>query len=153
VEVGFSFLGLMVAVAVLSPNLLLLRFPPRDGFPSVRVPSLLSGLERAGQGLCLVVPVITEPGLVRWGWIVVGAAGLAGYYALWVRYLATGRLSATLYGPAWRIPVPMAVLPVVVFLAAGFWLSNAWVIGSALVLAGGHVPASLIIARSMTARR
>ncbi|MCR2763898.1 hypothetical protein NQ152_10320 [Microbacterium sp. zg.B48] len=146
---GFSPLGLIVALAVLAPNALLLWLPPRGGFPPVRLPGILSWLERAGQALCLVIPVITEPGPQRWQWaaVVVGI-GLVGYYALWARYLAAGRTSALLYAAAWKVPVPMAILPVVIFAATGAWLGNLWVIGSALVLAAGHIPASLLIARA-----
>ncbi|QIZ99800.1 hypothetical protein [Leifsonia sp. PS1209] len=144
---GFSLLGLIMALAVLAPNLLLVWFPPLSPMPEARVPRLLGWLERAGQALCLVVPPITEPGeLVGW-WAVPALAALAGYYALWARYLATGRAGETLYRRWWVIPVPMAVLPVVVFLSTAAWLGNLWIAAAALVLAAGHIPASLIIAR------
>jgi hypothetical protein len=146
--VGFSTWGLVTSVAVLAPNLLLVRFPPRDGYASARVPMLVTWVERAGQALCVVVPAITEPGPLRWWWALPAVVGLLGYYSLWARYLATGRQSAALYGPVGGVPAPMAILPVVVFLAAGLWLSNGWVVGSAVVLAAGHIPASLMIART-----
>ena len=145
---GFSPLGLLVGLAVLAPNLLLLRFPPRTAIPAVRVPGVLTAFERAGQALCLVVPAITEPGVIVWWWAAPLLAALAGYWALWARYLATGRAGAALYRPAWRLPVPMAVLPVVVFLCAAAWLSNWWIALAALVLAVGHIPASAMIARA-----
>jgi hypothetical protein len=151
--VGFSPWGLVIALAVLAPNLLLLRFPPRDGLPSARVPTVLVWVERVGQALCLVVPVITEPRVPRWWWTLLVAAALAGYYVLWGRYLFGGRRSAELYGPVWQVPVPMAILPVLVFLATAGWLGNVWIAVSALVLATGHIPASVIRARSMSLDR
>lgn len=146
---GFSPLGLIVSVAVLAPNLLLLRFPPRPGYPRVAVPWPLTWLERGGQALCLVVPAITAPGRVEWAWAVVASGCLAAYYALWTRYLVTGRSVAALYRGSWRLPVPMAVLPVLVFLAAAAWLSNPWIAVAALALAAGHIPASALIARGV----
>ncbi|WP_243695209.1 hypothetical protein [Agromyces protaetiae] len=119
---GLSPLGLLVSVLVLAPNLLLVAFPPRAPLPDVRVPLPLTILERAGQALCLVVPAVTEPGRVVWWWAVPLLAALAGYWALWGRYLATGRDGTALYRPLARVlPVPMAVLPVTVFLTAAGW--------------------------------
>lgn len=146
---GFSPLGLIVGIAVLAPNLLLLRFPPRPALPRVAVPWPLTWLERAGQALCLVVPAITEAGRVEWAWAIVASGCLAAYYALWARYLVTGRSVAALYSGPWRLPVPMAILPVLVFLATAAWLSNPWIAAAALVLAAGHIPASALIARGV----
>lgn len=149
---GFSPLGLAVALAVLLPNLLLIRFAPTEPWPAASVPWPLSALERAGQALCLVVPAITLPGPLVWWWLVVALAGVAGYYALWARYLVRGRSLHALYGPYWRVPVPMAILPVVTFLAAAAWLGNPWFAAAAVVLGIGHIPASVVIARVVTAR-
>lgn len=78
------------------------------------------------------------------------ADGLLVYYALWVRYLQTGRRVAALYW--WRgIPIPMAILPVVVFLSAAGWLGSPWIAVAALVLAAGRIPVSWVIAREMRA--
>jgi hypothetical protein len=53
-----------------------------------------------------------------------------------------------LYRPLWRVPVPMAILPAAVFLAAAAWLSNPWIAIAALILAAGHIPVSVITARA-----
>jgi len=138
----------MVSIAVLAPNLLLLVAPPRTPLPSARIPGVLAWLERAGQALCLVVPAITEPGELQWWGLAVVVVALAVYYGLWMRYLVGGRDGAALYLPLWRIPVPMAIAPVVAFLGAAVWLSNPWIAGAAVVLAMGHIPASVRIARA-----
>lgn len=148
-DVSFSPFGLAVSLAVLAPNLLMIAFPPRDPAPSVLVPWPLTWLERAGQALCLVVPAITAAGELRWWWLAPAAVALATYYGLWGRYIASGREFATLYRPLWMVPVPMAILPVVVFLSAAVWLSNGWIAAAAVVLAAGHVPASALIARAI----
>jgi hypothetical protein len=113
---------------------------------------VLVWLERAGQAACLVVPAITLPSELSWGWSVPAGAALLLYWALWVRYLATGRTASALYRPAWRVPVPMAVLPVLVFLCAGLWLGNIVIVAAALVLGAGHIPASVIVAREVLGR-
>ncbi|GAB3598596.1 hypothetical protein [Microbacterium tumbae] len=146
---GFSWIGLAVGLAVLAPNLLLIRFPPVEGMPAFRPPAALSWLERAGQALCLVVPAITEPGEFTIGWAAVSGAALLGYYGLWARYLRSGRRVATLYRSLWILPLPMAILPVVVFLATAAWLGNPWIAVAALILAAGHVPVALLTRRAV----
>lgn len=148
---GFSPFGLLIAVAVLAPNLLLLPFPPREALPASTAPFALTWLERAGQALCLVVPAITSTGPLSWWWLAAVAVSLGGYYALWARYLLHGNAVADLYRPLWRMPVPMAVLPVLTFAATAAWLSNPWIAGAAAILAAGHIPVSLTIARRLAA--
>jgi hypothetical protein len=149
--VGFSPFGLVLSLAVLAPNLLMIWLPPRTAAPSVAVPRPLAWLERTGQALCLVLPVIVEPAATRWWWSWPVAIALAVYYALWARYLHEGRALTALYRPLWKIPVPMAVMPVAALLAGSVLLDNVWLAAGALVLAAGHVPASVVIARSLGA--
>jgi hypothetical protein len=151
--VGFSLLGLIVSLAVLAPNLLLLWFPPRGRNVVARVPRPLEGVERAGQALCLVVPAISVPGAIVWWWLLPAVVALATYYVLWCRYLVAGREQALLYASLWRVPVPMAVMPVIVFLCAAGWLSNSWIALAAVVLAIGHIPVALLTRRAICSTR
>lgn len=144
---GFSPFGLVVSLAVLAPNLLMLALPPRTAVPQARIPGPITWLERAGQALCLVVPAITAPGELLWWWAVPVAVAVAIYWALWARYLLSGRNASALYWPLWRMPVPMAILPVVAFASTAVWLSNGWIALAAAVLAAGHIPASALTAR------
>jgi hypothetical protein len=146
---GFSPFGLVVSVAVLAPNLLLLVFPPRTERPTARIPWPLSWLERGGQALGVVVPAITTPGQLVWPWCVVVVAAILGYYSLWWRYLGRDRSWAALYRPLGRIPVPMAIFPVVAFAATAAWLSNPWIALAAAIIAAGHIPASQLISRQV----
>jgi hypothetical protein len=146
---GFSALGLTLGLAVFAPNLLLAWFPPRPAIGEVPAPAAFTVLERAGQALCLTVPVFTVGSSVSWWWLAPVAFCVAAYWALWVRFLVTGRRRESLFDPVCGVPVPMAVLPVAAFLISAAWLANPWVAGAALVLAAGHVPRSLITARAL----
>ncbi|MFN3601791.1 MAG: hypothetical protein ACK4UY_10430 [Dietzia sp.] len=140
--------GLGLSLAVLAPTLLLVRFPPREPLPRSSAPRPVRWIERVGQALCLVVPALSASGTVVWWWSVPAIVGLVAYYALWARYLATGRHAASLYW--WRrVPAPMAILPVVVFLASAGWLNSPWIAVAAVVLAVGHLPVSLDAASSV----
>ena len=141
---GFSGAGLAFALAVLAPSMLLLIFPPRPALPPPTSPAIFTALERVGQGGCLVAPTFlsdTAPsGPI--GALVVALLALAVYYALWVRYLTHGRRSSLLYSPLGPLPVPMAVLPVVVFGGIAVWMLSLWAGIAAGVLATGHVTVS-----------
>lgn len=145
---GFSPWGLGISLAVLAPTFLLWVLPPRSPLPQPRVPGVLAVLERSGQALCLVVPAVTLPGAMSVWWAVPGGLALVAYYALWARYVVE-RTPDSLYRRTWALPVPMAALPVLVYLAASGLLGNPFIAASAVVLAAGHVPASLIIAKEL----
>lgn len=143
----FSVLGLALSLVVFVPNLLLLWFPPRPAMERVTVPTIVEILERSGQALCVTVPVITVGARVLWWWAIPVGILVVAYWALWVRYLVSGRRRASLFASIVGLPVPMALLPVGVFLAGAAWLQNPWIAIAAAVLAAGHIPSSLIAAK------
>jgi hypothetical protein len=145
---GFSVLGLALSLAIFAPNLLLLWFPPRPPIEGGEVPRVLEILERSGQALCVTVPAITVGAFVLWWGVLPVGIFVIGYWALWLRYIVSGRQRASLFAPVLRIPVPMALLPVAAFLSGSAWLQNPWIAIAAAVLAAGHIPSSLITARS-----
>ena len=145
---GFSALGLTLSLAIFLPSLLLLRFPPRPALPAGAVPRALEVLERAGQALCVTVPAITLGGSVLWWWLAPVVVLIVAYWMLWVRYVVAGRPLSALFGRFWGVPVPMALLPVAAFLAGAMWLENPWVAMAAAVLAAGHIPSSVIMAKA-----
>lgn len=140
----FDGAGLAIAIAVFTPSLLLLIFPPRPALPRPTSPTIFAVLERIGQGGCLVAPTFFSGTAPRGpvGALVVALFALAVYYALWVRYLARGRLGTLLFAPLGPCPVPMAVLPVVVFGGVAVWMLSPWVGVATAVLAAGHVTVS-----------
>lgn len=148
----FSPLGLVLSLAVLAPNLLLLVVPPRGAAPSPVVPLPLSVVERIAQGACVVVPAITPAGTLNTVAGIGAALAVGAYGAGWIRYASTGRRWSALYGSWGPIPVPMAVLPAVAFVLGGLWLSNPWVIGAGALLAAGHIPSAILIARALRDR-
>ncbi|WP_100344662.1 hypothetical protein [Compostimonas suwonensis] len=142
----FSVAGLLVSLAILAPNLLLLAWPPRD--QPKPVPSTgfaLSAAERAGQAGCLVAPALTGGPPHLDGWLLLLVVFVGAYWALWLRYLLTGRRFARLYEPLGPIPVPMAVFPVLAFAATAGWLGTWWLAAATVVLAVGHLPTAWII--------
>lgn len=150
---GFSVVGLLIAVAILLPNALLIAFPPRAGsLPPVSAGLVFTILERAGQVGCLAALVSAgaafdaRPSVFP----VVLVAFVAVYWGLWVRYLRT-REARLLYSPWLRIPIPMAVFPVLAFATAGLWSLSPWLGAAVLVLAIGHLANSWAVYKALRA--
>lgn len=141
---ALSVIGLIVALAVLAPSMLLVVLPPRPpvslGFSAGR---LATALERCGQVGCLAFAAAFGPHAASPPAFVVVTAGLvAGYWALWLRYVLGGRRARDLFAPVGPVPVPMAVLPVLTFATLAAWAASPWLALAALALAAGHVPNS-----------
>lgn len=77
------------------------------------------------------------------------AVALLAYYALWGRYLRSGRRLRQLYAPFTAIPVPMATLPVLAFFVAAVWLASWPLAVAAAILAVGHLVTSWSIWRDI----
>jgi hypothetical protein len=132
------------------PNVFWLIFPPPANSCAVTVSGRSNGklmemLEGAGRIAVCVVPffyhIETEGSLTVVALAVVGAA-LSIYYAGWIRFFLKGRAYRLLYIPLLGLPVPMAVSPVVFFLAASIPLRSVLLLASAVALGIGHISLS-----------
>lgn len=132
---------------VLLPNLAAVFFPPRkqlekSGKPDPKQLRLFTVLERIGQAACFVLPFfyrLAFSSVKRGIALAVMALVLAVYYAGWVRYLVLGLDEALFYRPLLGIPLPMAVMPVLYFLAAALLLGSFWLLLAAILLGVGHI--------------
>lgn len=147
--------SLLITAAVIAPNLLFLVFPPSDankyGESADAWPFTI--LERVGQVSSFILPLFFPQSfsgtLVRAAWTVMGVS-LAFYYAGWTRFFAGSRDYAFLFKPMLGIPVPMALSPVLYFLASSIVLGSIWQAVAATILGAGHVTVTV---REMDRRR
>jgi hypothetical protein len=147
--------GWLVSVLILLPNLLWLLFPPR-GAPveeraqRSRLTLWMEALEWAGRLGTLAIPFFYR-GEVFTGWqagaLVVMALSLLLYYAGWVRYFLRGREYRLLFEPFLGVPLPLAVAPMVYFLAAAVVLASWPLAVATVVFAVGHLYTSRRSAR------
>ena len=138
----FSWIGTAIAAAVLLPNLVLAVLPPRIGtLPQPRVNVVFTALERAGQLGCLVLLVFVAGTYSQPLWGILVALCIATYWSLWLRYVVT-RNVRELFAPLGRLPIPMAVFPVLAFALSAVWAESPWIGLAAAVLAVGHLTVS-----------
>ena len=139
--------GGLVSILILLPNLLWMLFPPRDqpdggAVPSDGIHRVMSILEWVARIAVLVVPFLyqvdVQSGLHLIA-LVVFVLALLFYYAAWARYFLRGRRYALLFEPSLGVPLPMAISPIVCFLAASALFAS-WLLAMAtMVLAIAHV--------------
>ncbi len=143
-------LGGLVSIVILMPNVFWLIFPPPANPCAVTVSSrparkLMEMLEGAGRIAVCVVPFfyhIETGGTLTVVALAIMGAALSIYYACWIRFFLEGRAYRLLYKPLLGLPVPMAVSPVVFFLAASIPLRSALLAVAAVMFGIGHISLS-----------
>ena len=139
-------LGGIISILALLPNIGFMLFPPSSIPTEVqehdRVYRLMEILERVGQIGSFALPffyALKVRAPADWAFLGAMLLTLGFYYAGWLRYFLRGRTFSLLFAPMARIPLPMALGPVLYFMASAFFL-HSWYMGAAsLLLAIGHL--------------
>ena len=139
-------MGWLIPLLVLLPNVLMVWFPPTEKPEDASgVNWWLEALERLGQASVFVIPCfyrIRFQNTITTVILAVMSLALGCYYLCWWRYVQQGHRYALLFAPLWRIPLPMAVMPVIYF-GAGAALLHSWPLAAAtVVFASGHLAVS-----------
>ena len=143
-------LGGLVSLAVLLPNILWMFFPPtslpaaqvRPKSPTTGLLEIMEGIGRLGVFALPLFYSIAIQGTFGLLCLIVMIIALGFYYAGWVRYFRRGRTYASLYMPLLGVPIPMALSPVIYFLAASVVLQAGLLLIAASVLGIGHLALS-----------
>lgn len=139
--------GMILTLLVLFPNIIWMAFPPRDLPGRVetkpnRLQKVMAILEGSGRISVFTIPFFYQLNLTRpadWLAFLVGVAALFLYYLGWFRYYRNGRKYRFLFEPLFRIPIPMAVSPVLCFLAGAALLRSWPLLAGTLALGIGHL--------------
>jgi hypothetical protein len=139
---GFSLVGFIIVVVIMIPNLLYIKYPPKELPTDLKDVSILyTILERSGQGAFFIILIVSKNNyqdpklnilfLLMFICIIV-------YYYLWLRYALRGTYFSQLFEPLWIIPIPMAIFPVLAFGFAALWGSSIYLGAAVVMFAIGH---------------
>ncbi|MFW9965350.1 MAG: hypothetical protein ACFFCX_17390 [Candidatus Sifarchaeia archaeon] len=139
--------GILIVAAILIPNLLWMAFPPtsvpiHDEKPESQIKQIMTGIENLGRIACFVLPIFFEPeiaGVLEMVALVAMILSLAIYYTGWIRYFVRGREYKLLFQPLLRIPLPMAIAPIIYFIGAVVILHSLVLLVAVILLAVGHL--------------
>lgn len=154
---GFSVIGAVFLVALLVPNVVLVRLGLPDGLDPGTESRALRCVERIGQLLTVVALVgFSDTGLRAWSprswWLVAAAALMLLSLVGWGRYVRSDRTLHDLYRPLLGVPVPLATLPVLACLLLGLYGRLVPLIAGAVLLGIGHVGVHALHAGRATSR-
>jgi len=139
---GFSSIGLAIILIIFAPNLLYIKYSPKDIPDDLRaVSGVFTALERVGQTAFFIILILSKNNYQNIKiniWFVLMVISITVYYGLWIRYITKGKYFSLLFKPIWRIPIPMAIFPVLAFGFAAL-LGKSIYLGLAIVVfAIGH---------------
>lgn len=142
---GFSYVGLIYLIMLMTPNLMWTRNKPKDYERYAANESrLLLALERAGEvlvsGVALVFSDFNCRPWTAWSlWLVASFALMLLYEVFWIRYFRSEKTMADFYSSLFGIPVAGATLPVLAFFLLGVYGRNPLMMISTIVLGVGHI--------------
>ena len=144
-EFGFSYVGLILLVMLMVPNLIWTKHQPKNYEKYVgNENKILLALERAGEVLVTCIALIFSGFNIRawtgWSWWLVGAFALMILYEVfWIRYFKSPKNMQDFYSGILGIPLAGATLPVAAFCLLAVYGKNP-ILGVAVVILGiGHI--------------
>lgn len=143
-----KYANIAIPLLIILPNLLWAVFPAIDApAPQSRAAvrrfwTAMEGLERVGQIGVFMLPLFLRVEIekvVHKAALAVMIGALLLYYICWVRFFRSGRRNGLLCAPLGFIPSPMAVCPIIYFLASALLLDSWLLLSATLVFAIGHL--------------
>ncbi len=140
---GFSWMGFIAVMLVMLPNIFYFRFPPANipDMPQDRG-HIINIVENTSRIIFMILLIFMVNGQkVKYisPYTACMLVLLLLYYWLWCRYFTGGRNYSLLNEKLLFIPEPMAVFPVLYFIAAALWLNNIPAAAAAAVFGITHI--------------
>lgn len=142
---GFSYVGLIFLVMLMTPNFLWTKNKPQDYDKYVMNENkVLLVLERMGEvlvsGLSLIFSDFNPRDVSVWGlWLLAACVLMILYEIFWVRYFHSEKTMQDFYSSLLGVPVAGATLPVLAFLLLGIYGRNPFLILAVIILGIGHI--------------
>lgn len=157
VNFGFSYVGLVYLIMLMTPNLIWAKNLPKDYEKfAANENKVLLALERTGEVLssCIVL-IFTDFNLrpwTCWSWfLVVSFALMVLYEIYWIRYFRSEKTMKDFYSSILGIPVAGATLPVLAFMLLAIYGKNIFMGIAVLILGIGHIGIHLMHRKEVVA--
>lgn len=157
VNFGFSYVGLVYLIMLMTPNLIWAKNLPKDYEKfAANENKVLLALERTGEVLssCIVL-IFTDFNLrpwTCWSWfLVVSFALMVLYEIFWIRYFRSEKTMKDFYSSILGIPVAGATLPVLAFMLLAIYGKNIFMGIAVLILGIGHIGIHLMHRKEVVA--
>ena len=144
-NLGFSYVGLIYLVMLMTPNLIWSKNLPKDYEKFAKNENkVLLAFERTGEVLTSCIALVFKDFNLRpwtcWSWfLVVSFALMVLYEIYWIRYFRSAKTMKDLYSSILGIPVAGATLPVLAFMLLAVYGKNIFLGISIVILGIGHI--------------
>ena len=152
---GFSYVGLIVLVMLMLPNIIWTKNQPKDYDKYVANENkVLRAFERIGEVLVSCVSLVFSDFNIKpwssWTWWLIAAFLLMALYEIyWIRYFKSEKTMKDFYSSILGIPVAGATLPVLAFLLLAVYGKSIVLGASVLILGIGHIGIHLMHKREI----
>lgn len=142
---GFSYIGLIFLIMLMTPNLLWTKNKPTDYDKYVvNENKVLQILERIGEVsvscFALIFSDFNIQGTTTWEiWLLAACILMLLYEVYWVRYFKSSKTMRDFYRSLIGVPVAGATLPVAAFFLLGIYGRNPCLIVAVIILGIGHI--------------
>jgi len=137
--------NLLIPVLIVLPNLLLVLLPPLYIPLLKKEAPIWLVFERLGQAGVFLVPLfhrIQLDTVMKQAAFALIIIALTVYYFCWWRFFRNKRRYTWLFQPLGIVPIPMAVMPLLYFLASAIILESPSMFLAVICLGLGHLPIS-----------
>ncbi len=144
-ELGFSYVGLIYLVMLMTPNIIWAKNQPKDYEKYVvNENKILLAMERIGEVLVTCLVLIFSSFNLRtfssWSlWLVGSFVCMVLYEIFWIRYFKSEKTMSDFYSSICGIPVAGATLPVIAFALLAIYGKNPFLGISVVILGIGHI--------------
>lgn len=140
---GFSYVGLIYLLMLFIPNIIWSKHKPID-YDASNENKILSIFEKIGQVLCTCIVLIFSDFNIRefssWSiWLIISFILMILYEIAWIRYFSNEHTEKNFYKEFYKIPIPLATLPVIAFLLLGIYGKVYLLVIASVILGIGHI--------------
>lgn len=142
-HLGFSYIGLIYLLMLFIPNIIWSKNQPIN-YDTIEENKILLLFERVGQACCTFsVLIFSDFNITSFSiwtlWLIISFLLMILYEICWIRYFINECTEYNFYRSFYRIPIPLASLPVIAFLLLGIYGKVIWLIASTIILGIGHL--------------
>lgn len=136
----FSIVGLLFLAMLFVPNIIWTKFQPK-GYEkySKNENKILLALERIGEVLSAIFSLFCGVKFALSILLVIAFISMLLYEMAWIRYFKSNHEMNDFYADFFKIPLPLATLPVLAFFFLGIYANNIFLIVSSIILGIGHI--------------
>ncbi len=138
--------SLIITILVLIPNIFFsLKKTVNKPSNLPKEPLILTIIENIGRYGVFIIPLfykIDVSGMLEIVDVAAMGLMLLLYYACWIRYFRNGGDFKWMFLPFMKIPIPLAISPVIYFMLSSIILHSLPMLIFSLLLAAGHIPIS-----------